>query len=259
MASTTALWFSVESAFSEIESLCVEARAAGLAQQRKQQEGALLKAMMGGRKLPEADEVDASAPRQVKAAELSRDLAFLEAHPDGADLVELRARLRKRFSWLKSKLGEALSEHEVYYALFPIVIYTDELVATVMPGQTARWESLQGELYDIDNGGELFYSILDERLRKEETPPVVFEIFYFCLSDGFLGMYAADRVKLGEYMARLKERIPLRETDRTALAHREPQPVMLVPFPWKAYVIGGAAVLAFWLLLRVIAAYSTDS
>ena len=88
-------------------------------------------------------------------------------------------------------------------------MYTDELVAAVMPGQTARWEPLQGELYDIDNGGELFYSILEDCLRKEETPPVVFEVFYFCLNDGFLGMYQGDRKKIEEYEARLANRIPL--------------------------------------------------
>ncbi len=258
MASSTALWFSIESAFAEIETLCIEARAAGLALQRKQAEGAMLRAMMGGRKLPEDDDLDAGDPRQAKAAELSRDLEFLEAHPDGPDLVELRARLRKRFGWLKSKLGEALSEHEVYYALFPIVVYTDELVATVMPGQTSRWESLQGELYDIDNGGELFYSILDERLRKEETPPVVFEVFYFCLSDGFLGMYAADRPKLEDYKTRLRERIPLRQTDHAELLQREPHAVQLVPFPWKAYVIAVAAVAGVWLALAWFAGLVAD-
>lgn len=258
MASTIGLWFSIETAFAEIERLCIEARAAALAQQRRAQEGKVVRAMMGGRTVPAEDEPLATDGRSARASELSRDLAFLEAHPDGPDLVELRARARKRIAWLKAKLAEALTEHEVYYALFPIVVYIDELVAGIMPGQTSRWEPLQGELYDIDNGGELFFSIIDDRLRKEETPPVVFEIFYFCLNDGFLGMYAADRQKIDEYKARLADRIALRPTDSGELGSREPRPVELVELPWKYYGAAALAILSGWLVLLWLASFSTD-
>jgi type VI protein secretion system component VasF len=257
MASTIGLWFSVESAFAEIEALCLEARAAALVFQRKQQEGKTLRAMMGGRTMPMEEEPAAGDARLASAVALSRDMAFAEAHAGGPDLVELRARLRKRIGWLKGKLAEALTEHEVYYALFPIVVYVDELVATVMPGVTQRWEPLQGELYDVDNGGELFFSILDDRFRKEETPPVVFEIFYFCLNDGFFGMFAADRSKIDEYRARLRDRIPLRPTNAGELGPRESRPVELVDFPWQYYAGGAAAVLCVWLLMGWVASITS--
>jgi type IV/VI secretion system ImpK/VasF family protein len=260
MGSTIGLWFDIETAFSDIERACVEARASALVARRGEQEANALRAMMSGRTAPmEEETVTAANPRQARAIELARDAAFVEANASGPDLVELRARLRKRIGWLKGKLGEALTEHEVYYALFPIVAYADELVATVMPGVMARWEPLQGELYDVDNGGELFYSILEERFRKEETPPVVFEIFYFCLSDGFLGMYASDRTKITEYRARLKEKIPLRPTDSADLGPREPRGVELVKFPWRYYAVAVAAVVGGWLLLSLLASIAGGS
>jgi type IV/VI secretion system ImpK/VasF family protein len=261
MASTIGLWFEIETAFSDIERVCVEARASALVHRRSEQEANALRAMMSGRTAPmEEDPATAGGdPRQARAIELARDATFAEANASGPDLVELRSRLRKRIGWLKGKLAEALTEHEVYYALFPIVVYADELVATVMPGMMARWEPLQGELYDVDNGGELFYSILEDRFRKEETPPVVFEVFYFCLSDGFLGMYASDRAKIAEYRARLKDKIPLRPTESADLGPREPRGIELVKFPWRYYAVAVAAIVGGWLLLSLIAALTSGS
>ena len=253
MASTTALWFPIETAFAEIEQLCIEARAAEVALRRKQDEAALLAAMTSGRTVSlRVEEPTPDDPRQARAQELSRDLAFREAHPDGPDLVELRSKLRKRISWLKSELSVALTEHEVYYALFPLVVYTDELVASITRGQSLRWEPLQSELYEVDNGGELFFSILEERLRKDETAPIVFEVFYFCLVDGFVGMYQGDPRKLEEYRARVAQRIPLRPiSDRPT--GRDRAPVELVAFPWRFYAIAAAAIAITWALFALVA------
>jgi type IV/VI secretion system ImpK/VasF family protein len=263
MRSTTALWFDIEATFSELHELCIEARAAELAMQKRDEEKRLFQ---GGRsstppraegagleaassKGSDARDVrDARHARDARARELSRDLAFAEAHPQGADLVELRSRLRKRLSWLKSRLAEALSEHDVYYTLFPVVVYTDELVNAIAPTAVARWEPLQSELYDLSNGGEVFYSVLEERLRQEETHPIVFEVFYFCLSDGFTGAYLADPRKIDEMKARLSERIRPKPIDADSDARKEAPPVTLVRFPWQLHAAGGALVLAAYLL-----------
>jgi type VI secretion system protein ImpG len=241
MPSATALWFPIEATFAEIEDLCVAARAAQLVVEQKRDEATMLKTF--GRPRPRDDdepEARTSDPRLARAAVLAKDLAFREANPDGPDLVEVRARLRKRIVWLKSKLAEVLTDHEVYSALFPIVVYVDELVQSVTRGEINRWEPLQSELYNVDNGGELFYSILEDRLRQEETPQVVFEVFYFCLNDGFSGMYVGDTRKIDEYKTRLAEKIPLRPTGNTEAY--APIGVELVSFPWQYYA-GSAAVL----------------
>jgi type IV/VI secretion system ImpK/VasF family protein len=254
MRSTTALWFDIEATFSELHELCIEARAAELAMHKRDEEKRLFQ---GGRSpsplRAEASGMESAPPkagdaRDARARELSRDLAFAEAHPQGADLVELRSRLRKRLSWLKSRLAEALSEHDVYYTLFPVVVYTDELVNAIAPTAVARWEPLQSELYDLSNGGEVFYSVLEERLRQEETHPLVFEVFYFCLSDGFTGAYQADPRKIDEMKVRLSERIRPKPIEPDPDTRKEAPPVTLVRFPWQLHAAGGALVLAAYLL-----------
>lgn len=258
-SSTTALWLSIEAAFSEIEQLCVEARAAELALGAQQEQAALLRVVAGGRVRslrpvpePAGGELDV---RHARAAELARDLGFRQAHAQGANLVELRARVRKRLQWLRGELSAALTEHEVHYVLLPLVIYTDELMTSITRGQALRWEPLQSELYEIDNGGELFFTILEDHLRKSETHPLIFQMFYFCLSDGFVGMCENDARKLDEYKARLRERIPL--------APIEPGPVQevsarveLVPFPWQAYAWALFAIVFGWAALHMAALMS---
>jgi type IV/VI secretion system ImpK/VasF family protein len=252
MASTSALWFHIETAFAEVDDLCVAARAADLVLKQKEQEAKLLRTFGRQSRMDDDDAPAVIDPRLARATELAKDLAFREANPNGADLVEIRARLRKRLTWLKSKLSEALSDHEVYYALFPIVVYTDELIRSVSRGHADRWEPLQSELYNVDNGGELFYSILDDRLRQEETAPVVFEIFFFCLSDGFLGMYQGDQKKLDEYKARLAEKIPVKPAGNGDAAETEAPAVELVTFPWFYYAGAVAIIVSGYLLLSAI-------
>ena len=257
MVSTTALWFHIETTFADVEELCVQARAAELAAQHTRDETKLLKSFSQGRSFGEEEGHLADDGRYPRAIELAKDLAFREAHKDGADLVDLRARLRKRLTWLKSKLAEALADHEVYYTLFPIVVYCDELVYGCTGGAAARWEPLQSELYEVDNGGEVFYSILDDRLRQEETNPLIFEVFYFCLSDGFLGMYQTDRKKIDEYKTRLAERIPLKPTADVEPEKKEPAAVTLVSFPWRYYAVAVGGVVGSYFLLSILASCSS--
>lgn len=250
MGSTTALWFDIETTFAELENLCAEARAAELVVQRREGERRLFQTM----RMPARDAeqtLETAAPereRDARPEALARDLAFAEAHANGADLVELRSRLRKRLTWLKSRLAEVLAEHEVYYALFPIVVYADERVNGVSRGASMRWEALQSELYEIDNGGEAFYTILEDRLRQEETHPLVFEVFYYTLKDGFCGAYASDSRKIDEYKLRLQERIRTKPIEADPLLSKEAGPVELVAFPWRTHAIALGAVLGTYLL-----------
>ncbi len=257
MGSTTALWFAIEESFAEVEELCVEARAAELALEHKRREEAAVRSLGQGRSAAmeeEAPRVEKES-RYARAADLAKDMAFQEAHPDGANFVKLRARVRQRLVWLKGQLSGTLPEHDVHYVLFPIVVHFDELVRLVSRGATTRWEPLQSELYDVDNGGELFYTRLEERLRQEETPPIVFEVFYFCLSDGFQGMYQGDARKLAEYKERLKLRIPMKPVDGVDDG-AEGAPVELVQFPVHYYAAAIGAMVGLYLVLSWIAGSS---
>ena len=258
MASSTALWFHIEIAFADVNDLCVRARAAELVRRRQGDDARVVKSFGRGRGSIAPVEPGAApeGTRAVRASELATDLAFREQNPDGADFVELRALLRKRFTWLKARLAEALSDHDVYYALFPIVVYADELVMGVTRGEASRWEPLQSELYDVGNGGELFFSILDERLREDETHPLILEVFYFCLSDGFVGMYQGDTKKIEDYQARIADRIRLAPTGEAE--PNEPGWVQLVKFPWQYYALAVAAVIVVYVLFSWAGAPSSS-
>jgi hypothetical protein len=248
---TTAIWFYIVATFEGIDRLLTEALAAELAANRGQAEE------RGPSSFPEGprflggaaqSEPPVEQQRQQRAVELAKDLAFREAHPNGADLVKMRDGMRKLLDRLRKELSRTLSEHAVYSILVPIVIYADELARVITRGSVQSWEPLQSETFNIDNGGELFFWSIDERLRQPDTLPLVFEVFYFCLSDGFVGMYQGDPHKIEEYKDKLRKRIPTKAT--TGAARKDRPTAKIVKFPWQYYAAGIGLTIAVYALLR---------
>lgn len=255
MASKTALWFHIVSTFTEVDNLCQEALAAELGAQQGRTDERNIRSFGqgsgytgGGGNAPASSEPTPAMVRYPRAVNLAKDLAFREAHPDGADLVKMRDGMRKLLESLRKELSRGLSEHEVYSILIPIVIYCDELANSVTRGGVARWEPLQSEKFNIENGGELFYWSVEERLKQQETHPLVFEVFYFCLNDGFVGMLQGEPKKIEDYKERLRKRINMQPTGGGA--RRERVVPKLLGFPWRYYAVTAGAVLFVYLLLR---------
>lgn len=124
-------------------------------------------------------------------------------------LGQLRGELRNRLDSLKDALSRELTENETYLVMFPLVLLCDEMVMGRLPKQQhTEWKLLQHELFQINYGGDVFYDFVDERLGKPDTPPMVFEVLYFCLSAGFVGKFGFDSGKVQRYRALLAERIP---------------------------------------------------
>ncbi len=124
-------------------------------------------------------------------------------------LSRLRNELRNKLDALKDSLARELSENEVYLAMFPLVLLCDEMVMSSLPKQQQTlWFLLQSELFQINYGGDVFYEFVDERLAKPDTPTLVFEVLFYCLSAGFVGKFGADAGKVQRYKALLSERIP---------------------------------------------------
>jgi type IV/VI secretion system ImpK/VasF family protein len=230
------LWFPIERAFSSIEKECLRAYAAELALARRNRDPFDTKAAE-----------PAIEPRFASAGRLADDPSIGEEFPEGADFVSLRSEIRKQLLGLRAALADVLTEREVYFALFPVVVYADELVRAVARAQVTRWEPLQSELYDVTDGGELFFTYLDQLLVKADTHPVVFEAFYFCLSDGFKGMYAGSPQRLDDIRERLALRIPKPTIELAPIGERPP--IELAGSPWRYYAAAGAAVLATLLAL----------
>lgn len=254
MATTNPLWTHLATTFDAMDRLFTETLAAELGQERGQATERMRSAFAEGRSggTGEApDEASVEARRYPRAVALAKDLAFREAHPNGADIVRMRDNLRKLLDALRKELSRTLTEHTVYSVLVPIVIYADELARVITRGSVQSWEPLQSEIFNIENGGELFYWAIDERLRQQETPPIVFEVFYFCLNDGFVGMYAGDPRKVEEYKELLRKHISLRPTGRAA--RKERVAPKLIKLPWPYYAGAAALTLAVYALLRWVA------
>jgi type IV/VI secretion system ImpK/VasF family protein len=148
--------------------------------------------------------------RSVMPMKTRGSMQILKMGIQSEEMIPMRTDIRTKLEVLKAKLGEQLNEREVYLVIFPIVVYFDEIVQSqIARGQHTAWPPLQKELYQILDGGEMFYTVLDDILRKPETLPFVYEIFYFCLADGFQGKYAGNQIAIDDYKSKLAAKIPV--------------------------------------------------
>jgi type VI protein secretion system component VasF len=177
---------------------------------------------------------------------------YIDGGSEGADIVKLRSLIRSRLGWLKQQLSMELTEREVYYCLFPLTIHFDEMVHQYLSDKTRIWSPLQKELFNIDNGGEIFFTTADELLKRAQTLPLVFEVFYFCLRNGFKGAFINTESRLKDYLARLEARIPLPNFTPVTADAMDDQGVELLDFPWRYYVFGLGAVLGVYCLLFLV-------
>ena len=174
------------------------------------------------------------------------------------DVVGVRSEIRTRLDFLRVKLAETLTERDCYLVLFPIVAYFDEHVKThSLDENQLSWPPLQKELFQIDEAGELFYETVDDLLRKPQTIPFIYEVYYFCLNQGFQGKYVDNPVKISEYMKKLREKIPVVDLSNAQTAAAETGQVRLVgSAAW--YYLASAAVLVLCYLLLVVFARHWD-
>lgn len=178
------------------------------------------------------------------------------AQQDAEELISLRERLRHKLEVLRSRLSESLTERENYFVLFPIVIYLDEIVQSRMrPGERVEWKRLQTELYGIDTGGTMFFDTLEDLLRKPDTYPFIYEVFYFCLSDGFAGRHKGSLVKLNEYKERLAKRVVLEPIETYREPVQEFEAIRFENFPFHYYVIMIVIFVGLYYGLRMAAQY----
>jgi type IV/VI secretion system ImpK/VasF family protein len=174
-------------------------------------------------------------------------------------LIALRKRLRLKLDILRSSLTsqgdhQLLNDREIYYVLFPIVIFLDEILqAKVLPGERVEYLRLQKELFDIDVGGNAFYEVLDDLLRKPNTYPFIFEVFYFCLSSGFLGRHKGDIVEQQRYKEKLGRHIVYPKLEPIALDQVEIKPIKFESFPYWYYITVILAVSCVYIALKLIA------
>ena len=125
--------------------------------------------------------------------------------------------------------------------------------------EQTQWPLLQKELFDMNDGGDVFFEFVEERLKKASSPPLVFTVLYYCLSDGFIGKFGQDPAKAAAFKKRLAESIPLPEMPgKQKRKRRRGDDEDLVPLPNKVmhpaiYYVAtlGVLVLLFWLIVSM--------
>ena len=197
-----------------------------------------------------------SAYRKMEELCKKIDSEEVEQTPENItkELINARSEIRRELGFLKSILSEDLKERDVYLVLFPIVAHFDEMIQTrYLTKMHSSWPLLQKELFQVENGGEMFFEILDDILKKPGTLSFIFEVYYFCIVYGFRGKYDQDPVRIKYYLKELKDRISPQEPPHLpAVKENEEEKIKLVESPLWYYLLPIGVGSILWLCFYVV-------
>ena len=169
-------------------------------------------------------------------------------------LADLNRRVHERVV----ELGKALAqENGRDDAIKALVIYLDERIMTRLPDYLRlSWPLLQVAYTRSTTGGDDFYRFAGELRARPGTPSFVFEVYYFCLENGFVGRYANDLVAIERYQQWLREAIDLPRVSTEATDTAEHSTHTAKPVPaWMAYAISLGAVVLITASLTLLSNY----
>jgi type VI protein secretion system component VasF len=168
----------------------------------------------------------------------------------------LHGQLRQALARASAKLGTLLDSNDLKQILFILSIAIDEKVQRrLAPEEAPKWPLLQRALFDVHDGGDLFYDLLDDRFARTDTPELVFEVCCFCLSDGFVGRHSRNREKLEEYKLKVASRITRPGgggSTATGYFTSAYMPSDGPGFPRRYYLYSAGALLLLPLLLLLV-------
>jgi type IV/VI secretion system ImpK/VasF family protein len=170
-------------------------------------------------------------------------------------MEQLHGQLRQTLGRLASKLGTSLESGDIKQVLFVLAIQLDEKVQRrLAPDEAPRWPLLQRALFDVHDGGDMFYDLIDDRMARRDSPELqlVFEVCYFCLSDGFVGRHSRNKPMIEEYKRKLSSRIARptgNESEDRTIAYMGPVNSTRIPSRYWLYSAGALLLLPLLLLL----------
>lgn len=194
----------------------------------------------------------------VEWVEVSAALRVAEPDDrDRASLTQLRASVVARVQLLWDRLEAQRGNARIREAL---VIYFDERVMGSLPEYLRlSWPLLQTDLTGSKTGGADFFRFIDRAIDDPKTPPLVFEVYYFCLGHGFQGRYSNEIGRLDEYRRKLVAHVEVVEPV-AALVTNPDEGVLGKPWPvWAYYVCAVVVVVALSVLLTVSSNYQFGS
>lgn len=136
------------------------------------------------------------------------DASIAQARSQGAtaeSLEQLRAQIQSRIEQLRSELRSVPGYERI---LLVLVLYLDERVMRRLPDSTRHlWRPMQVDWIGSTNGGTEFYRILDSLVQDESTSNLLLEVFYYCLNNGFVGVYVDNPDAIENYKQYLRTRV----------------------------------------------------
>lgn len=176
------------------------------------------------------------------------------AELERAGLQSLHERVEQRLEQLRQQLQH---EHGRDQAMLALVFYFDERIMARLPEYLRlAWPLLQTKRTGQRTGGDDFYTSVEQLRRDPTTPSFVFEVYYFCLSNGFIGRYAKDLASIERYKQWLQESITLQEvpteaSDTAELSTQSRKPVA----GWVSYLVSLVVVVLLTVLLTLLSNY----
>jgi type VI secretion system protein ImpK len=198
----------------------------------------------------EAGELLAATTPEAAAGDLDNLRALL-----GSDTMEnLHGQLRHTLARATQKLGQSMDNGDIKQIVFILAIALDEKVQRrLAPEEAPRWPLLQRALFDVHDGGDLFYDLIDDRLTRSDTLPLIFEVCFFCLSDGFVGRHSRNKPMIEEYKRKLAARISRpdggNETVTRTTAYMPQLASNRLPLKYYLYSAGALVLVPLLLLL----------
>ena len=162
-------------------------------------------------------------------------IAAARNHPDPRLLKETLQDLIEAFEAGAGKIGV---KHEVLEgAVYALCCMADDAAASTPWGRDWTSKGLLQELRGETDGGEGFYSLIEDVRQKPEENAELLELIYICLALGFQGRYRGQAG--GE-----QEANRIRSELHTLIALRRPRPAEGLSGQWRPAPSGTAARLA---------------
>ncbi|MCP3966196.1 MAG: DotU family type IV/VI secretion system protein [Lentisphaerae bacterium] len=127
--------------------------------------------------------------------EESKSTLLPEILNDAEKVIEFRSNLRARINVLSEMCDKELGVKTNYFILFPIIVFCDEIISIFFAENNVNWPKMQKEIYDIQDGGEKYYELLEQTLEQPTFPELVYQLNYLILQYGFKGQLVDSNIK----------------------------------------------------------------
>lgn len=168
-----------------------------------------------------------------------------------ATLRDLQRRVVQRLDALAVALSRELGCDDAMKALS---IDFDERILDRLPDfMRPSWPLVQTSRTGSITGGEDFYRAIDTLRATAGTASFVFEVYYFCLNNGFVGRYANDLDSIEQYRQRLRESITVPRAPSDGNDTAEVRIDVVKPrSAWVAYAVSLGVVVVFTASLTAL-------